>query len=308
MLLLFYFREEEEFMKFNKKKIMGSIMLFITAFIWGVAFVAQSVGMDYIGPFTFNGIRMILAAFAVLPTIWIFREKDIDSKTGKSRISFGIYGGIVCGICLFAASMLQQTGIQYTTVGKAGFITALYIIIVPLIRIFTGKKIGLLLWISVIIAVIGMYLLCITEKISISKGDFLVTLCALTFAVHILAVDYFVKSANGIVLSCTQFFVAGTMAVAVAIIIEKPELGNILKSYIPILYAGILSGGLGYTFQIIGQKHVRATVAAMIMSLESVFAVLSGWLLLNQNLTFREIVGCILVFIAIMLAQLNSDN
>lgn len=286
------------------------ILLVLTALIWGMAFVAQSVGMNYIGPFTFNCIRSIMGGLVLIPCILFFdkqekgeakREKKEDSKTL-------LIGGICCGLALCIASNLQQIGIKYTTVGKAGFITALYIVLVPIFGIFLRKKVSGRVWFSVAIAVVGLYLLCITDEFRIGKGDFFVLLCALVFTIHILVIDYFSPKVNGIKLSCIQFLVAGLLSDVPMLISEKPSFSTILAAWAPLLYAGIMSCGVGYTLQIVAQKDAEPTIASLILSLESVFSVLAGWIILGQTLAGKEIMGCVLMFAAIILAQLPTRN
>ena len=215
-----------------------------------------------------------------------------------------LLGGISCGAVLFAASSLQQVGIQYTTVGKAGFITACYIIIVPVCGVFLHKKTGVKVWIAAGLSLAGLYLLCITEKFTVGKGDLLVFLCALVFSLHILVIDYFSPKADGVKMSCIQFFVCGILSVVPMFILETPQLGAVVKSWAPVLYAGVLSSGVAYTFQIVGQKNVNPAIASLILSLESCFSVLAGWVILKENLSAKEAAGCVLMFAAIVLAQL----
>lgn len=282
------------------------ICLFLAALIWGFAFVAQSVGMDYIGPFTFNGIRSILGGVVLIPVALIClkaepkKEKRADKKEERKIV---LAGGVVCGFIMFVATSLQQIGIQYTQAGKAGFLTALYVVIVPIISIFIGKKVHKKIWLCVALAVGGMYLLCISGTMTIGMGDILVILCAVAFSVHILAVDYFVERMNGVLLSCLQFLISGAVALVCMAVFEEPSLQAILDAKAALLYAGILSCGAGYTFQIVGQKGVNPTVASLILSLESVFSVIGGWLLLHEVLSPREITGCIIMFAAIVIAQ-----
>ena len=205
------------------------------------------------------------------------------------------------------ASSFQQIGIGYTTVGKAGFITALYIIIVPILGIFLKKKVPLAVWLSVFIAAVGMYLLCITEKFTIGMGDLLMLACAFCFSAHILVIDHFSPHVDGVRMSCIQFFTCSLLSAVAMFLFEKPNLPDILSAWLPILYAGVLSSGVGYTLQIIAQKNTNPTVASLLMSLESVFAVLAGWVLLGQKLSLRELLGCVLVFAAILLAQLAPN-
>lgn len=293
----------------NTKAMRSNLMLVLTAFIWGVAFVAQSVGMDYVGPFTFNSVRNFIATLVLLPCIRLLDKvspANIPSSDGKT--SHGgktlVIGGIVCGICLAVASSFQQIGIAYTTVGKAGFITAMYIIIVPILGLFVKKKVRILAWVSVAIAVAGLYLLCMTESLSLSKGDLLVLICAFCFSLHIMAIDYFSPKVDGVRMSCIQFLTCGIICAVPALLTESPDIHSILAAWMPILYAGAMSSAVGYTLQIVAQKNTDTVIASLLMSLESTFSVLAGWVLLNQRLSTRELCGCALMFIAIILAQL----
>ena len=301
-------------MKKETSTLKNSLLLLLTATIWGVAFVAQSVSMDYIGGFTFNAIRNIIGAITLVPVILIFSKQDPAADQNpadrqKARKTL-ITGGICCGILLCLASNFQQFGIKYTTVGKAGFITACYIIIVPIIGIFLKKKCSPFIWIAVLLSLGGLYLLCISpgEGFSIGKGDTLVLICAVLFSFHILTVDHFSPLVDGVKMSCIQFLVCGILSGIPALIFENPNITNILQAWMPILYAGILSCGVAYTLQIVGQKGMNPTVASLIMSLESCISVIAGWLILGQNLSSREIFGCVLMFGAIVLAQLPQKN
>lgn len=286
-------------------------MLFLTAFIWGVAFVAQSVGMNYIGPFTFSCVRSILGGIVLIPCIWFLDRLKMKEEGGTEKRTMSekekktlLIGGICCGIALCVASNLQQFGVKYTTVGKAGFITALYIVLVPIFGIFLKKKVGVKVWISVAISVVGLYLLCMTEKLSISKGDFLVLLCAIVFSIHILVIDHFSPLVDGVRMSCIQFWITGILSAIPMFLFEKPSLSAIFAAAVPLLYAGVMSSGVAYTLQIVAQKDADPTVASLILSLESVFSVLAGWVVLGQVMSMREICGCVLMFAAIILAQL----
>ena len=295
------------------QQIRNSCLLLLTAIIWGVAFVAQSVGMEYVGPFTFNGVRSIIGGTVLIPCILLLNrlngkspeEKQVltEEEKKKARKEL-ILGGVCCGLALCFASCFQQFGIQYTTVGKAGFITAFYIIIVPILGLFFRKKCGLTVWIGVVLAIFGLYFLCINESLSIQIGDLLVFICAILFSVHIMIIDYFAQRVDGVKMSCIQFFVCGIICLVAMFIFEEPDFAQILAAWKPILYAGVLSCGVAYTLQIVGQKGMNPTVASLILSLESVVSVLAGMLLLNQHLSTREIIGCVLMFCAIILAQL----
>lgn len=317
-------------MKDTKRNWRSPLLLLLTATIWGVAFVAQSVGMDYVKPFTFNGVRSLLGAAVLVPLIFLLGHrkderidaadspkkgaKDSEGKDSEGKDSTGEstktlwLGGILCGICLCVASSLQQIGIQYTTAGKAGFLTAMYIIIVPVLGIFVGKKLNPSVGISILMATVGLYLLSIKDGFSIGNGDIYVILCAIVFAVHIMVIDYFSPKCNGVKLSCIQFLVCGILCMIVALIFEKPQLDQILDAWLPIAYAGIMSCGVAYTLQIIGQKNMNPTVASLILSLESVISVLAGWVILHQALSARELVGCVIMFTAIILAQLPGKE
>lgn len=292
------------------KKVVGVLELLLTAFIWGIAFVAQSVGMKYIGPFTFNCVRFFIGGVILIPVIIFLNnrnKKEIISQsiqTSEEKKKYTVWGGILCGILLCSASTFQQMGICRTSVGKAGFITALYIIIVPLLGIFLHKGITILLGISTIIAMLGFYLLCISGQIKINSGDILVLICAFIFSLHILVIDYFSPKGNGVAISCIQFFVSALISGVFMFLFEKPVISQILSAYVPILYAGVLSCGVAYTLQIIGQQKMEPTVASLILSLESVFSALAGWFILKQGLSMKELIGCMFVFIAVILAQL----
>lgn len=285
------------------------LILLLTAAIWGVAFVAQSVGMDYVKPFTFNGVRSLLGALVLLPVIYFLNpKKKGEAVQAKESPKTLWMGGISCGLCLCVASSLQQIGIQYTTAGKAGFLTAMYIIIVPIIGLFIGKKSSPFVGISIVLATVGLYLLSIKDGFSIGKGDIYVILCAVFFSLHILAIDYFAPKCDGVKMSCIQFLVCGVICSVLALIIEKPQIGQIMDAWLPIAYAGVMSCGVAYTLQIVGQKGMNPTVASLILSLESVISVLAGWVLLKQALSARELIGCVIMFAAIVLAQLPEKS
>lgn len=294
-----------------KRRSTNNILLALTALIWGSAFVAQSVGMDYLGPFTFNSVRSFLGGAVLLPVIFFMRRQR--EKSGEEKAATGdrktlVIGGICCGTALAAASSLQQIGLVYTSAGKAGFITALYILIVPVLGLFFGRRAGIKVWIGVALAVAGMYFLCITDGFSISKGDFLVFLCAVIFSVHILVIDHFAPKVDGVSLSCLQFFVCGILCAVPMLAQEQPQFGEILAAWMPLAYAGVLSCGVAYTLQVIAQKNTDPTVASLLLSLESVFSVLTGWVILGERLSGRELFGCALVFVAVVLAQIPGKQ
>lgn len=288
----------------NKNTLRQSMLLLMAATIWGFAFVAQSVGMDYVEPYTFIAARNVIALAVLLPWI-VVTDNQHRKKDNKSLL----IGGICCGICLFAASALQQIGIKYTTVGKAGFITAMYLVLVPVFGIFLKKKTGVKVWIAVGLASLGLYLLCITKgDFRLQKGDIYILGCAAVFALHILFVDHFSPLVDGVKLSCVQFATNAVLGTVLMLLLEKPELSDVCAAWLPIVYAGALSSGVGYTFQIIGQRGMNPTAASLILSLESVISVLAGWLLLHQTLSVRELAGCALAFAAIILVQLPSKS
>ena len=326
-----------------------SLLLLLTAFIWGVAFVAQSVGMDYVGPLTFNCVRSLLGGAVLIPCIWflnqrkkperkqetgsqqdlgisretelrqksgINQETEFQQKLGEKQDKTLWKGGIACGILLCLATNFQQVGIAETTVGKAGFITAFYIVIVPVLGRFFHRKCGVTVWLGVFLALAGLYFLCMTGAESqtaaeqifpglpVGRGDFLVFIGALLFSLHILVIDYFTERVDGVKMSCIQFWVCGALSGIGMFAAEEPHISEILLAWQPILYAGALSCGVAYTLQIVGQKGMNPTVAALILSLESVISLLAGLVLLGQRPTGRETFGCVLMFAAIILAQI----
>ncbi len=292
------------------KKMRGNLMLLLTALIWGTAFVAQSAGMDHVQPFTYNGIRTLIGGLVLIPVILLFdRLKPAESRPSaeEQRVinKNSLLGGVCCGVVLCVASCFQQFGVSMTTAGKAGFITALYIVIVPLMGVFIKKKIPKIIWLCVAIAVAGFYLLCVKEGFSIGTGDLLVLCCAFFFSIHIMVIDHFTAGkVDGVRMSCVQFLVAGIMAIVLMFLFEEPTLASVWNARVSILYAGVMSCGVAYTLQILGQKDTDPTTATLLMSLESVFAALSGWVLLHESLSLKEIFGCALVFVAVILAQI----
>lgn len=289
------------------RKTMGSnLLLALTAFIWGVAFVAQSVGMEYVRPFTFNACRFLIGGIVLIPCILLFGKKNKRKEPKNQKTA--VVGGICCGSILFAASSFQQFGVASTTVGKAGFITALYIVIVPLLGIFLRKRIPWSVWVSVVLATIGMYLLCMTEGLKVGKGDIYVFVCAICFSFHILVIDYFSPKTDGVVMSCVQFFTAGIISAIMMLIFENPKLSAVFAAWAPILYAGIMSCGVAYTLQVVAQKNTDPVLASLILSLESAFSLLAGWVILGQKLSPKELGGCGLVFCAIILAQIPVER
>lgn len=293
-----------------KQQIKSSLILLLTATIWGVAFVAQSVGMEYIGPFTFNAIRCVLGGLVLIPVILVLKKKketgaENQEKEDKKTLWTG---GIACGVILCIASNLQQFGIMEASVGKSGFFTALYIVMIPVIGIFIGKRPGIKLWFCVALAVVGMYLLCMKDgSFTIERADIMLLLCALAFSFHILVVDYFSPKVDGVKMSCIQFFVCGVLSAVGMLFTETPDI-SIFGGMAALLYAGLLSCGVGYTLQIVGQKGINPVIASLIMSLESVISALAGWVILGQVLSPKEILGCVLMFVAIIITQIPIGN
>lgn len=298
-------------------KVRNSILLVLTALIWGVAFVAQREGGDAVGPFSFNGIRSFIGSLVLIPVILItdmLKKKSGIKETKKDRKNLYV-GGACCGVILFLASSSQQLGLfMGTPAGKAGFLTACYILLVPILGIFLKKKCGINIWIGIVMAVVGLYFLCMTGSLSFQTSDLFVLVCALLFAIHILVIDHFSPLVDGVRMSCIQFFVCGILSIipmfifemdhSVSGIIAWSQAFTSLNAWIPILYAGIMSCGVAYTLQIIGQKGLNPTVASMLMSLESVFSVIAGWLILDERMGPRQLAGCALIFAAIVLAQI----
>lgn len=297
----------------RNSQLSGSLMLILAAFIWGSTFVAQDKADTE--PFTFIASRMFIGSAVLLPVIFtidIFSKKKGILPKDFKIMSFSkkeLLGGTICGCVLFVAASLQQYGIFFypseeAAAGKSGFITALYIVLVPIAGLFLRKKAGLNIWISVTIATVGMYLLCVKSGFKVETADLILLLCAVGFTAHILVIDYFSPQVNGVKLSCLQFFVCGILGLVFMFIFEKPTFTGIINDTVPILYAGLLSSGVAYTLQIVAQKRTKPAVASVIMSLESVFAVVSG-AVFGESMKPQEIIGCILMFIAVLLAQFD---
>ena len=288
-----------------KKAFKGELILLFTALVWGFAFVAQSKGMEHIGPFSFNVFRFLLGGISIfifLLVRWFLTNKE-ERKPLLTKQS--IIGGTIIGILLFIAASFQQYGIMFTSAGKAGFVTALYMLVVPLLSLFLKKKVPWITWISIILGVIGLFFLCIKKGEHINKGDLLVLVCAFVFAIHIMCVDHFSQKCDGVQLSFVQFIVATLLSLIPMLINEKVDFSSVVDAKWSILYAGILSCAVAYTTQIIGQKYTNPSIASLIMSLESVFAVIGGMLLLDEFLDLREWFGCILILIAVILSQIK---
>ena len=285
-----------------KNKLRGSLAILVATVIWGSAFIAQSVGMDYIGPFTFQTMRSVLAVPFLIVVIFLIEQNP--AKSIEKWMQPELWkAGLPCGIALFIAAGLQQMGIVHTTAGKAGFITAMYIVLVPIRGIFLHKKPPITSWSGVVLAVIGLYLLSCVGVSQVNIGDVYLLGCALGYAVQITLVDQMGSAVDGLRLNCVQSLFCGIFSGTVMFLTEEPVLSNILACWIPLVYAGIFSLGIAFSLQIIGQQHLEPTPAALIMSLESVFAVLFGWLLLHERMSAAELSGCVLVFIAVILSQ-----
>ena len=307
----------------NKKSLRGSLLLLLGSVVWGAAFVAQRVGMDHLGPFSFNGIRMLLAGVVMIPvTALIERKNALRNRQSDSTAELmdrredepqrvdpkdQRRAGLLCGFMLFAASSLQQMGLVTTTAGKAGFITALYVVLVPVAAWLLFKKNpGRIIWLGVALAVFALYLLCMPAGgFSLQSGDLLLLGCAACYTVQILCVDYYAPKVSGVRLARDEFLITGVLSMLIAVFTETIAWEGIREALIPILYSGIMSGAVGFTLQIIGQRDTDPTIASLLMCLESVFAVLTGAIVLGEKMTVRETAGCILMFFAVILAQLS---
>ncbi len=288
----------------KSQAIRADLLMLLAAAIWGFAFVAQREGMETMGPFLFNTARFFIGTVFLLPIVWYLSKKkkvSADKETSTKKLWIA---GIVAGLFLFTASSFQQVGIQYTTAGKAGFITGLYIFFVPLIGIFFGQRTGSGTWLGAFIAVIGLYLLSINEDFSIARGDLLQLICAVFFAAHVLVIGYVAKRMDPLKLSLIQYFVSGVLSLFIAIAIEVITWQMIVDTAIPLIYAGIMSIGVGYTLQVVAQQHAKSSHAAIILGLEGAFAVLGGWLILDENLSTRGMIGCVLMLSGMFLSQL----
>lgn len=284
----------------------SNLLLILASIIWGCAFVAQNVGMNYIGPWTFSTIRFLIAGFSLLAIIPILDKKRthvIRPKTKEEKMKL-LLGSVLCGLALSIGSIVQQIAMLTVPVAKAGFLTTLYVLFVPMITLLFGKKIPLKVWIGIAMALFGLYLLSMAGNLAIGIGEILLILAAFLFAIHIIIIGYFSTRVDPVRLSCGQLLIGGFATVIPMIVIEKPTMGSILAAYIPLLYTGIFSSCVAYTLQIFAQKEANPTIAGMLLSLESVFAALAGYLILHQVLNTRELIGCVVIFIAIVIAQL----
>ena len=288
------------------KHIRYQLLLLLGAAIWGFAFVAQSVAADVLGPWTFNCLRTFIASITMVLLLPLLdKRKDVKKPSNQSDYYLLLRGGIICGVILTIAIYLQQYGIAYTTVGKAGFLSALYVIFVPIFSIFLGKKVNVFVWIAVILAMTGIYFLSLSEAEEFAVGDLYIFACAIVFTFHIIVVGYYAPRVDPIRLATIQFMTVCVVSFLPMILIEKPTIEEIKTAMIPILYAGVLSSSGGYTIQMVSQSKIPSYIASIIMSLESVFAALGGYLILHEAMTTREIFGAILVFVALMIAQIE---
>jgi drug/metabolite transporter (DMT)-like permease len=288
----------------KNKVIRADLIMLLAAAIWGFAFVAQREGMETMGPFLFNAARFFIGSAVLFPLVWYLSKKNKTPTNKETSTKKLLIAGTIAGLFLFLASSFQQVGIQYTTAGKAGFITGLYIFFVPLIGIFFGQRTGSGTWLGAFIAVIGLYLLSINDDFSIARGDLLQLICAVFFAAHILVVGYVAKRMDPLKLSLIQYVVSGVLSFFIAIAIEVITWQMIVDTAIPLLYAGVMSIGVGYTLQVVAQQHAKSSHAAIILGLEGAFAVLGGWLILDENLSTRGLIGCGLMLSGMFLSQL----
>ncbi|WP_308498752.1 DMT family transporter [uncultured Anaerobiospirillum sp.] len=310
-------------------QLRQSFFLFLTATIWGSGFVAQSIGMDHVTPFTYTFFRTFIGAVVLLPIVFWIKSRsakqeqssalDADSsnvdvqKAHESVTSQNyqrkdlIMGSLVCGAFLVGGESFQQYGLVTTDAGKAGFITSMYIVFVPIVGLFLGKKINISIVIGVLLSLIGLYLLCVKQDLTFEKGDLLILMCAFVFTFHILAIDHYVHKCDGVYLSCGQFFFASLIALILMLIVDYDVFAweDVWAASLALLWSGVMSNGVAYTLQVVGQRGMHPTIATIILSLESVMAVIFGVLILNESLTLKEGIGCILILVAVIVAQVN---
>lgn len=296
--------------RIKNKEMKGVIFLIIAAIIWGVALVAQKAGMDNLGPFTFTAIRCLLGGISMLPLIWFLdRRKTSEEKLEENNPQALLHGGFLCGVALGVIAISQQIGVQYTTVGKSGFITALYIVLVPLAGLFMKRKVEPKIWIAVVVAMIGFYLMCMTNGFSnINKGDMIMLIASVACVFHMYIIDHFVSKVDPVKLSCVQILFTGLICSVFALILEKATVSDIYAAIIPILYTGLCSCGIGYTTQIIGQKYVEPSKASLLLSSETIFTMIAGMIFFGEILSGREYLGCALIFTAIIISQIKRKS
>lgn len=291
----------------RNRKLLGNVLLLVTAMIWGTSFAFQRMGAQSLEPGVFNSTRMLLAALAVTPLVFLGKGREVADRAAFRKNT--VLGGVLCGLCLASATMLQQIGMMQTGAGKAGFITAMYMLLVPILNlILFRKRCPLIVWLAVAAGIAGMYLLCINEGFTITRGDGLICICALLFSFHIICCDRFVKNGNPVGMAAIQFYVTAFISGVFSLLTEKPTWAAITAAAIPILFCGLGSGGIGYTLQIVAQKFTDPTVASILMSLESVFAVLGGALILGERMSMREAAGCVVMFIAVIMVQIPAKD
>ena len=288
--------------------LQSSLVLLLAAIIWGFAFVAQRIGMDFIGPFTFNGVRFLLGGVSLIPLILFYKNKSRAVNPAGRNWKAALRPGLLAGGVLFLAASLQQIGLLYTTAGKAAFVTCLYIVLVPIFGLFLRHSLGIVNWVAAVIALVGLYFLCVKEGFSVSYGDFLELVGAFLWAVHILLIDHFVKKVDALKLAFLQFVICGLLSMGTAGVIEVISLAGLWQAIIPILYGGLCSVGIAYTLQIVGQKKVQPAHASIILSMETVFAAIGGFLILNETLGLRETLGSALMLTGMLLPQLYNSR
>ena len=290
----------------KQNKLLGNILLFVAAVIWGTAFVFQRSGMEDIGPIAFNAARTTLSAIVVAPiAFWRIKKTQLPVGERTAFLRNTVLGGICCGICLTLASTMQQAGMVYASAGKGGFISAMYMLPIPFLNLLLfRKRVQWSVWVAVGMAVFGMYLLCLTEGFTLERGDSLLCISALLFSFHILCCDYFAPKGEPVAIASIQFATVAVISWPISFLVEHPSVSGLLAAGVPILYCGLMSGGVGYTFQLIAQRHTDPTPASLLMSLESVFAVLAGALLLHEKMSSRELLGCAVIFASVILVQL----
>ncbi|MCR4615557.1 MAG: DMT family transporter [Clostridiales bacterium] len=292
----------------KNKQLFGSLCLLLAAVIWGLSFVFQHTAGQKIESFTFNGIRCIMGGLVLVPLALIRSRSKKGIKPEKSDKKTLFKAGILCGLVLFVGLNLQQQAFRYSMAGKVGFVTALYMLLVPIFAVFIGKRAGLRVWIAMLMGTFGLYLLCITSSFTIGKGELLALACSVFFALHILIIDHYASTVDNIDMSIVQFLVAGTLSSICMAIFDTPQLSAIKDAMPQVLYTGIMSSGVAFTLQIVGQKHTEPAIASLLLCLESVFSALFGWMILSQKLSSRELTGCAIMFVAILVAQIPINE
>jgi drug/metabolite transporter (DMT)-like permease len=289
-------------------ELKADILMLIAALIWGFAFVSQRLGMETMGPHLFNGVRFLIGSLSLLPVIWYYSRKPKKTDRIEKSNKKLVFAGVIAGLFLFGGMTFQQVGLIHTTAGKAGFITGMYVFFVPLIGIFFGQKTRLGTWLGACIALVGLYLLSIRSDFSLSEGDTLILICAIFFAGHVLVIGYLAKRVDVLKLSLIQYLTTGTLSMIVALFTEQITLHMISLTILPLLYAGVMSTAVAYTLQVVAQQHAHSSHAAIILSLEGAFAVLGGWLLLDEQLPLKGVIGCALMLVGMLISQLTSKE